>query len=341
MTTQVEQQGPAILPPPGTQRTTFNRFARRNGLQLGIIGVFVLIWIVLIIGAPRTFLSPNIYTALMESIPFFGIVALPLTMVVVAREIDLSFGSIMAISMVGYVLVYNPTQSILLGVLAALVVGTLAGLLNGLIVVGLGIPSLITTIGTMFLWRGAVLIISNGQGASLTPVKTTLLRDLLVGRIGSFLPIQILWMIGIGIFIWFLQNRHRFGAHIYLIGDNENSARLMGVNANRTRILMFALVGLASALCGVMASLDVSYFWPATLGDGYLMPTLAAVFLGGTSVFGGKGTVLGTFIGCLIIAIIDPGTVAIGLTGYWTQFIYGFIIVMSVAMHTILRRRVS
>jgi simple sugar transport system permease protein len=148
-------------------------------------------------------------------------------------------------------------------------------------------------------------------------------------------------MIGAALIAWFFLNRHRFGAHIYLIGDNENSAQLMGVNVNRTRMLVFAFVGLGSALCGVMASMEVSYFWPATLGDGYLMRTLAAVFLGGTSVFGGTGTILGTFIGCMIIAIIEPGTVAIGLTGYWTQFIYGFIIVVSVAMHTVLRRRVS
>jgi simple sugar transport system permease protein len=338
MTTQVEQQKP-VISASGNQRDTLARFVRRNGLQLGIIGVFLLIWIILLLGAGRTFLAPNIYTALMSTIPFFGIVAMPLTMIIIAREIDLSFGSIMAISMVGYVTVFNATQSIFLGVVAALVVGFLAGLLNGVIIVRLGIPSLITTIGTMFLWRGAVLIITNGQGASLTNVKPTLLHDLLVGRIAKFLPVQFLWMIGIALVVWLFQNRHRFGAHIYLIGDNDNSARLMGVNVDRTRMLVFAFVGLAAALAGVMASLEVSYFWPATLGDGYLMPTLAAVFLGGTSVFGGTGTILGTFIGCLIIAIINPGMVAIGLTGYWTQFVYGLIIVVSVAMHTILRRR--
>ncbi|MEO8612834.1 MAG: ABC transporter permease [Chloroflexota bacterium] len=338
MATQVEQHEPVVVSP-RSQRESLARFVRRNGLQLGIIGVFLVILLVLILGAGRTFLSPNIYTALMSTIPFFGIVAMPLTMIVIAREIDLSFGSIMAISMVGYVLVYNGTQSVFLGFIAALVVGFVAGLLNGVIIVRLGVPSLITTIGTMFLWRGAVLIIVNGQGASLTNVKDTLLHGLLVGRIAKFIPVQFLWMIGIAIVVWVFQNRHRFGAHIYLIGDNDNSARLMGVNVDRTRMLIFAFVGLAAALAGVMQSMEVNSFFPATLGDGYLMPTLAAVFLGGTSVFGGTGTILGTFVGCLIIAIINPGMIAIGLTGYWTQFVYGFIIVVSVAMHTIMRRR--
>jgi simple sugar transport system permease protein len=90
-----------------------------------------------------------------------------------------------------------------------------------------------------------------------------------------------------------------------------------------------------------MASLEVSYFWPSTLGEGYLMRTLAAVFLGGTSVFGGVGTIFGTFLGCFIIGAIEAGTVAIGLTGYWTQLIFGMIIILSVAMHTFLRKRIS
>ena len=137
---------------------------------------------------------------------------------------------------------------------------------------------------------------------------------------------------------WVVLNRHRFGAHIYLIGDNINSAELMGVDTGRTRIQAFMLVGLVSAFAGILASFYVTYFWPS-MGDGYLLQTLASVFLGGTSVFGGVGTILGTFIGALIIGAIEAATVAAGLTGFWTQFIYGLIIVLSVIMHTYLRKR--
>jgi simple sugar transport system permease protein len=97
---------------------------------------------------------------------------------------------------------------------------------------------------------------------------------------------------------------------------------------------------LASAFAGVLASLEVSYFW-VTLGDGYLLRTLAAVFLGGTSVFGGTGTIFGTFIACFILGTIESGTVAIGLSGFWTQLIFGFIIVVSVAMQAVLNRRLG
>ena len=332
MATKVENIVPVRQPP------TLAQFARRNGLQLGIIAVFLLMWVFFIIAAPRTFLSKEIYAAFMSTVPFYGVMALPLTLLVVAQEIDLSFPSIMAISMVTYLAVFQATQSLVLAIAACLIVGGLAGLLNGLIVVRLGIPSLIATIGTQFFWRGVALVVTNAKGGSLAEAKGTLVQSLLVGRIADYLPAQMIWMIIVGVLIWVLLNRHRFGAHIYLIGDNSNSAQLMGINVDRTRIGVFALVGVAAAFGGLLASLEVSYYWP-TLGEGYLLKTLAAVFLGGTPVVGGTGTILGTFIACFIIGAIEAGTVAIGLTGFWTQLIYGLIIVVSVGMYTILRRR--
>ena len=114
----------------------------------------------------------------------------------------------------------------------------------------------------------------------------------------------------------------------------------MGINTGRTRIIGFMLVGLVSAFAGVVASLHVTYFWPS-LGDGYLLRTLASVFLGGTSVFGGVGTILGTFIGAFMIGAIEAATVAIGWTGFLTKLIYGLIIVLSVIMHTYLSKKLG
>jgi simple sugar transport system permease protein len=140
--------------------------------------------------------------------------------------------------------------------------------------------------------------------------------------------------------VWFLLNRTRFGAHVYLVGDNADSARLMGVDVNRTKTLVFAIVGFAAAFAGCVQSIDLKFFWP-TLGGGFLLNTLASVFLGGTSVFGGTGTVFGTFVASFIIAIINPGIVAAGWLSYWTQPIYGFIIVVSVSLQALLRRRLA
>ncbi|NLF76956.1 MAG: ABC transporter permease, partial [Chloroflexi bacterium] len=303
-------------------------------------GVMLGIWLLFIIGASDTFLKPDIYRALMTSVPYWGVIALPLTMVIIAGDIDLSFISIMAVGMVVFWEAYETTSSLGVAFAASLVSGFLVGLLNGIIVVRLGIPALIATIGTQFFWRGVVEVIRRGQGESLTLARDTVLRDVLVSKVGGYVPAQVIWMVLVALAVWFLLNRHKLGAHTYLIGDNEASARLMGVNVGRTRMLLFALVGVAAAFGGIIQSLDVWYFWP-NLGEGYLMTTLAAVFLGGTSVFGGTGTILGTFVGCFIIGAIQPGIIAIGLTGYWTKLIYGLIITVSVAMHAFVRRRME
>jgi simple sugar transport system permease protein len=315
-----------------------SRFLRQRSTQVGIIAVFLVIWAFFIISAPDTFLQRQIYLAFMSTTPFFGITALVLTILIIAGEIDLSFPSIMAMGMVAYIFTVNATESVFLAVLAGVVTGFIIGLLNGLLVVRIGIPSLVATIGTQFFWRGAVLVLLNGKGASLTMARETLTYKALVGKTFGYIPNQFIWMLLIGIGCWVLLNRTRLGAHAYLIGDNENSARLMGVNVDRTKMLLFALVGLAAAFSGILASLQVSYFWPS-LGEGYLLKTLASVFLGGTSVFGGVGTMLGTFLGSYIIGAIEAAIVAIGLTGFWTELIYGLIIILSVSMHTVLLKR--
>lgn len=333
--TGAEQSRPS---PP--EKFNFTRFLRMNGPQIGILTVFGLMWVFFIIFAPRTFLSPQIYLAFMSTIPFFAIIALMLTMLVIAGEMDLSFPSIMAIGMVAFVSVFNPTGNVFLALLAGLVTGFLAGLLNGVIVVGIGLPSLVVTIGTQFFWRGAVLVLLGGKGHTLVAARDSFTYNLLVGKLWG-IPMQMVWLVLIAIVAWVLLNRHRFGANIYVIGDNKQTAELMGINTAGTRMLMFALVGMAAAFAGILASLQVSFFWPS-LGDGYLLSTLAAVFLGGTSVFGGVGTILGTFIGSFIIGAIQAAIVAIGLTGLgWTELIYGLIITLSVSMHAILRRRIE
>lgn len=316
-----------------------SRWARRNGLQIGIVVVGLIIWLLFVIGAPNTFLSRQIYNAFMSSTPFFALMALPLTMVIIAAEIDLSFPSIMSLGVMVFSLILMNTANPWLAFIGCLAAGFLAGWLNGAIVVKLGIPALVATIGTQFLWRGVVLIVTNGTGTSFVPVKESLLYEILVGR-SLGIPAQMIWTILIAVGVWLFLNRSRAGAHVYLVGDNVDSARLMGVNVDQRKVMVFVIMGVAAAFAGLVASLEVSYYWP-TLGEGYLLRTLSSVFLGGTSVFGGTGTVFGTFVASFIIGAIEAGIVAVGLTGFWTQFIYGLIIVISVAIQMVLSRRLA
>jgi simple sugar transport system permease protein len=322
------------------ERSGIAKWARRNALQIGIVFVALFIWVLFLIGAPNTFMRFDIYNALLITTPYFAMIALPLTLVIIAAEIDLSFGSIMAWGMTGFDVVYLNTQNYWLAFVACLLAGLLAGLLNGIIVVKVGIPSLVATIGTQFFWAGVVIVVTNAQGLGLTFMKDSILHEAVVGRINGVIPMQFIWMILIALVMWFLLNRTRFGAHVYLSGDNVESARLMGVDVDRIKIVTFALVGLIAAFAGFVQSADLLFFWP-TMGQGNLLNTLAAVFLGGTSVFGGTGTIFGTFVAAFIINAIQPGIVAVGLTGYWTQVIYGFIIVVSVSLQAVLRRRLS
>jgi simple sugar transport system permease protein len=316
------------------------RFLRKNAIQLGIVAVALVVWVLFLIGSPVTFLSKEIYISFMSTTPFFALIALPLTLLVITGEIDLSFPSIMAFGMMAYDVVVVATGSIGLGFVACLAAGVGAGILNGIIVVRIGVPSLVTTIGTQFLLRGVVMIVTNGQGLGMTEVQESLLHRALVGRAFGLVPAQFLWTVAAGLLVWFFLNRHRYGAHVYLTGDNIESARLMGVNVGQTKIVTFAVVGLVAAFAGFVVSAEVLFFWP-TLGEGYMLNTLASVFLGGTSVFGGTGTIFGTFVASFIIGAINAGIVAAGLTGFWTSFIYGLIIVVSVSIQTVLSRRLN
>ena len=308
--------------------------ARRYGLQAGTAAMALVLWLLFAVKASGTWLHFDIYSSLMSTVPLTGVIALALTMVVIAREIDLSFGSVAAVGAWVFIATGQPE----LGVIAALAAGLGAGLLNGLVVVGFGVPSLVATIGTWFFWAGIVLYGTHGKGAG-TDFASGFVTNLFTGRIGGYVPAEFPWMIGIALVLWLVLNRHRFGAHVYLVGDNEQSARMMGVRTNRVRVSVFALTGVAAAFAGIASTLESNYFWP-TVGSGYMLPTVAAVFLGGTSIFGGRGTIFGTVVGAFVIGAIEPGIVSIGWTGLLTQVIYGAVIVGALIMQAFVIRRV-
>jgi simple sugar transport system permease protein len=309
---------------------------RRYGLQLGTAAIALALWTAFAIGASETWLNFDIYSALMSTVPLTGMIALALTLVVIAREIDLSFGSVMALGSWVFVSTGQPE----LGLIAGLATGLAVGLLNGLIVVKFGVPSLVLTIGTFFFWGGIVVYGTGGKGAG-TDFASGFVEKLLTGRaFHGYIPAQFLWMLGIAVVLWVLLNRHRFGAHVYLVGDNDQSARMMGVRTGTVRVVAFGLVGLCAAFGGITSTLENHYFWPTMGGEGAILPTVAAVFLGGTSIFGGRGTIFGTFVAAFVIGAIEPGIVSLGWTGLLTQVIYGAVIVGALIMQSLVLRRV-
>jgi simple sugar transport system permease protein len=319
------------IDPPRYRQVGLMTFIGKNRRPFSALLVFAVLILGFMIANPQVFLNPLAYRAVFISLPVSIILATSLVFLVTAGEIDLSFGSIMGLATLGFATAVAAGWSPFLGLLAALVIGVLAGILNGLLVTKIGLSSLVVTLGMNFLWRGFINIITQGEGIPLTQLRGGTFFNLLVGDIG-LVPVQMIWGVLFAVIATLVFNYHKFGSHICCIGDNPESSREMGIHVNRTKIYAFALVGLASGFAGVMSTLINTTFWPTT-GDGYLLPVLAAVFVGGTPTWGGVGTVPGAAIGAFIVGFIETGVIAAGLTGYYTRFFYGLIIILSLIGH--------
>ena len=307
------------------------------------LSIFIILFVILslfIVLVPEVFLQSRIYISYLSIIPFTMVLALALTPLIIAKEIDLSFPSIMAVS--GYVFAqsYLSFENSFLSLCLCLAFGFFAGLLNGLIVVKIGVPSIIATIGSQFLFRGLAMILSGGTALSIIEVKESFISQLFTGRWFGFLPAQSIWVIGFAILLWFILFRHKFGNAVLFIGDNIKASKMMGINTDKTRILLFIQMGLISSFCSILLTLEMANWWP-TNGEGYLLLVFASIFIGGTSVFGGSGTIFGTFIGAIIIGIIESGIIALGLDGFYTRFVYGIIILIAVCVHAKMLRKDS
>jgi len=282
---------------------------------------------------PSIWTKPIVYSAVAINLPTLSIIAVALVFVVAAGEIDLSFGASVTFS--GLVFAYaalsgiNPFLATLLAVLAGIGIG----LVNGFLVAYVGLSSLIATLGMSFFWSGLADILSNGTGMPLNALQDSWLTTIMVGQIGRF-PVQMLWAIGFAILAGILFNRHKLGAYARYIGDNIAAAREMGVNIELTRLAVFGFVGLTAGVVGVMISLiNVNYYPNA--GNGLLLPVLAAVFVGGTPMLGGVGSIAGAFVGAMTISFISIGILTSGFSGFYTNFLYGVVIVLSAVVHTV------
>jgi simple sugar transport system permease protein len=305
-------------------------FGRIEGLP--IIAVYIVIAALFMITAPGTFLKYRIYQSFMSTVPVPLVLGLGLTLVVTAGEIDLSFPSIIAFSGFVFAGLYKTTGQTLMPLLAALAAGAFIGFTNGLLVAVVGIPSIIATLGGQFLWSGLTVILSGGLAWNIRDVRDEFIHALFTGRIGGVVPAQVVWAAGIAVLLWFLLNRHRFGEHILFIGDNTEVARVMGVNVPATKIALFTLMGVLAGFAAVLLTLEMATFW-TTQGSGMLLITMAAVFIGGTSIFGGEGTIVGTFFGSFIVGSLEAGIVATGIGGFWTRFVEGLVLIIAVVIH--------
>ncbi|MFD2831537.1 ABC transporter permease [Corticicoccus populi] len=292
---------------------------------LPLLGLTILIIVITVMN--QSFLSPDNLMNLLRQVSINALIAFGMTFVILTGGIDLSVGSILALSSAMTALLItsgiDPVFAMLLGCL----VGLLSGAINGFLIAVGGMAPFIATLATMTIYRGATLVVTDGR--PITGLSDSLIFQLF-GR-GYFfgIPVPAVTMLVIFIILYIVLNKTVFGRRTYAIGGNEMAAKLSGIKVKRTKIMIYALSGLMSAVAGIILASRLNSAQP-TAGASYELDAIAAVVLGGTSLMGGKGRIIGTLIGVLIIGVLNNGLNLIGVSSFYQQIIKGLVIVVAV-----------
>jgi simple sugar transport system permease protein len=307
---------------------------------LPIIIVFVALLALFMYTAPLVFLQPFIYTTFLSTLPPLILLAIGLTFVIGSGEIDLCFPAIIGLSGFVFAVLFKEYELGWIAVVAGVGAGTFVGFINGVIVAKIGIPSFMATLATQFFWFGMSAVLSGGKSYALRGIDESSVWQVIVGRpfdgsettwLGQ-VPLQALWTAIIVVFLWFILNRHRFGEHTLFIGDSNQVSRVVGIDVDGEKIKIFTLMGALAACAAIMLTLENKNYF-GNQGQGYLLTAIASVLIGGTSIFGGRATIIGTVFGCFIIGMIEAGLVATGLTGAWVRTVQGLVFLISIIFY--------
>jgi ribose/xylose/arabinose/galactoside ABC-type transport system permease subunit len=291
----------------------------------GLYFAFALLIIVMAVLSPA-FLKPTNIINILRQTSINGIIAIGMTLVILTGGIDLSVGSILALSAVIATSFAHPGEHNLIVPLSiGLFVGLTCGFINGFIIAWNKIAPFIVTLAMMTIARGLALVYTNGRPViELSDIYNKIGSGYIIG-----IPIPVIIFILIVLAGLFLLKYAKFGRHIYATGGNEIAAKISGVNTKKVIIWVYSLTGLLSGLSGIVLSARVMSASPAT-GQGYELDAIAAVVIGGTKLTGGVGSIAGTIIGVLIIGVMNNGLDLLNISSYWQLFMKGVIILLAV-----------
>lgn len=289
------------------------------------LGIFLLFSVVLY---DKGFLSINNLMNIIRQSAIMAIMGVGMTFVLSAAEIDLSFGSIVALAAIVTAMVLRSTDSILLSVLGGLAVGVFFGFINGLFVAKVGIPSFLITLGMSSIILGIARWVSGLQSIPIINDRFTFLFG--SGNIGS-VPVLLLWVAAVMLVGHFVLTKTPFGRQVLATGGNRLTALYSGINVNRIKLAVMTLNGALAASAGILYSgrLHGARY---TLGENDVMIVIAGTIIGGTSMFGGKGYVIGSVIGAIIMAMLSNGLILFGLSVDQQMISRGAIIIIAVAL---------
>ncbi|TFC85432.1 ABC transporter permease [Cryobacterium sp. TmT2-59] len=291
-------------------------------------GVVILLVVYLSWASPYFFTAGNL-TVVGRQIGLALIISVGMTFVILIGGIDLSVGSVVALVsvLIGEFMV-NLGISPIVAVILALVGGALVGLVNGSINAFMGIPSFVVTLGMLAVARGLSLGITSGSTISGFPSEF-----LFIGQ-GAYLGIPIpVWVAAVvAVAAHFVLTRTTFGRHVYFVGSNEEAAKLSGIRVRRVKVSVFVIASTLAAVSGILETARLSVGQPAA-GNGYELLAIGAAVIGGASLFGGVGGVLGTALGTSLLLLIQNALILLGISAYWQQVFSGVIIVGAVALN--------
>ncbi|MCS6907644.1 MAG: ribose ABC transporter permease [Anaerolineales bacterium] len=304
---------------------------RRTFIQrFGLVFSFLLLVLALSLLSER-FLTVSNLTNVLRQATINGIVSVGMTLVILSGGIDLSVGSVLALSVTIGASLMKQGQPVVLAVPAALAIGTFLGAINGVMIARAKIPPFIATLGMLTVARGLTLMYTQGQPITGLPAGFRWIGTGVVGGI----PVPVLLTLLVFAAGWVFLSLTKYGAQIYLMGDNPTAARLVGIPLERMTVLVYALSGFCAALAGLVLVARLDSAQPI-IGQGYEFNAIAAVVVGGTSFAGGEGGLGGTLLGTLLIETLNNGLNLLNVSPLWEQVVKGVVIALALLLYRVL-----
>jgi ribose transport system permease protein len=325
---------PEATPNPQSSRATENFFRRvlaipEVGVLIPLLGFILLFYLI-----NPIFLKPDNIAAMVRAMSFIGVIAMGQTFLMISGAFDLSVGNVAGLgAVVCSALMVREHWSISAAVLGTLAVGAGVGLVNSFVVLKLGVPAFIATLGMYNIARGISYLISKGY--TIYPLPDA------VNKFGTAEPLNTSWsfiiFVIMAIIFAFVLGKTSYGRKLYAVGGNPEVARLAGISPAKIQLSGFVLTGMCATLSGMLLMARIVTGTP-TIGLGWELNVIAGVVIGGVSLFGGAGSIIGAVIGLLIMSVVNNGLVVIKLDPYWQTAAIGVIMIVAVAID-ILRRR--
>lgn len=316
---------------PRSQKTAMLRKSLTSFQELGILIALVALCAFLALRSPY-FLTLENFLNVLRQISVVGIVAVGEALVIITGGIDLSVGSVLALSgVVTALLTENAINPLLAGV-GGLLIGSAAGLVNGLLIVGVRITPFIVTLGMLSIARGATYLLTGGMPITFSSPLAFLGSGYVLG-----IPTSVIVMFLVVILGHIFATKTVVGRYVFAIGDNERAARLSGIKVDHLKVLVYTVAGALCALAGIILAGNL-YTADTAAGTGMELDAIAAAVIGGASLAGGEGSILGVLIGSALMGVLRNGFVLLGVSAYWQVVAIGLVIILSVAIDRVRKR---